>query len=296
MKIEEYLKNNIPSLEGKTYVVTGANSGLGFSLTKQLSVKNAHVIMACRNEQKATKAIESIKKEQEDANLTFMRYDQADKASIHQFAENLKSIGEIDAIVLNAGIFHPKKGLTTKDGYPLTVGTNFLGVYFLVQELEELVKEGKIKRIVFISSFVRHFGKTRHPEKYFLRERRSLIHQYSVSKWMMYAYALLLMNRFYGQCEVTIAHPGLASTNIVLEEHSSLPKWVQKAGKKFLQIFANSSDKSALSFAVAATKSPANLGYFCPRGLFHMKGFPKEKRLHLRAKKYQRLEKALLNL
>lgn len=296
MTIEKYLEENVPSLEEKTYVITGANSGLGFSLTKQLSSKGAHVIMACRNEQKALKAIEAIKVKQTEAKLDFYRYDQADKQSITEFVNNLKNTGQIDGIILNAGIFHPKKGLKTNDGYPLTVGTNFLGVYFLVQELENLIHEGKIKRIVIISSVARHFGKTRHPEKYFANERKTLFRQYSVSKWMLYAYGLLLMNKYYGQCGVTIAHPGIAATNIILEEHSSLPKWLQKAGKKFMQIFTNSADKSALSFAVAATKSPVNLGYFYPRGLFHLRGYPKEKRLRLRAKKYRHLEKALLNL
>ena len=66
---------DIPDQTGKIVIVTGANSGTGFAATRILSRKGAHVIMACRNEVKANKALESIKSENPDASLEFIKLD-----------------------------------------------------------------------------------------------------------------------------------------------------------------------------------------------------------------------------
>ena len=296
MKYEVYVEKNLPSLEGKTYLVTGANSGLGFSACKTFLAKGASVIMACRNLEKAGKAKEKLLKLYPNGKIDIVQFDQADKASIAAFPKKIKQYEYIDAVVLNAGIFHPGKNLYTKDGYSLTVGTNFIGLYFTVEALKEQIKEGKFKRLVLVSSLVSHFGRSRHYEKYFKKEHRSSFKQYAVSKRMILEYGLYLSSSLYGQVEVTLCHPGLASTNIIGGEATSFSKRFQYAGKKFMHKFGNSADKSSLCLVEASIKSPANLGYFYPKHFFHIRGIPKEKRLHLTEKKYARLLKSLSHL
>ncbi len=293
MKYLDYVKNNLPSLEGKLYLVTGANSGLGYSACKTFLHQGASVIMACRNLDKANKAKENLLKEFPNGKIDIIHFDQADKSSIEELPQLIKKYPRIDAVILNAGIFHPGKNLYTKDGYSLTVGTNFIGLYFAVEALKETFKEGKIKRLVLVSSIVSHFGRSAHYEKYFRKEHRSSFKQYAVSKRMILEYGLYLSTSLYGQVEVTLCHPGLASTNIVGGEATSFSKRFQYAGKKFMHKFGNSADKSSLCLVEAAIKTPANLGYFYPKHFFHIRGIPKEKRLHLSEKKYRRLLKSL---
>lgn len=296
MKYLDYVEKNLPSLEGKKFLVTGANSGLGFSACKTFLMKGASVIMACRNLERANKAKENLLKIVPNGQIDIVQFDQADKESIDQLPKQLEKYEYIDAVVLNAGIFHPGKNLFTKQGYSLTVGTNFIGLYFAVQALKEMIEERKIKRLVLVSSVVTHFGRSKHYERYFRKYHRSSFKQYSVSKRMIYEYGLYLSSALYGQTEVTLCHPGLASTNIVGGEATSFSKRFQHLGKKFLHKFGNSADKSSLCLVEASIKSPANLGYFYPKHLFHIRGIPKEKRLHLNEKKYARLLKSLTHL
>ena len=296
MKYSVYVEKYVPSLEGKLYLVTGANSGLGYSACKTFLSKGAAVIMACRNLEKADKAKAKLLEMFPSGKIDIVHFDQADKASIDSLPSKLEKYEHIDALILNAGIFHPGKNLYTKDGYNLTVGTNFIGLYFTVEALRNQIKEGKFKRLVLVSSLVSHFGRSRHYEKYFKKYHRSSFKQYAVSKRMILEYGLYLSSDLYGQTEVTLCHPGLASTNIVGGEATTFSKRFQHAGKRFMHRFGNSADKSSLCLVQAAVKSPANLGYFYPKHFFHIRGIPKEKRLHLSEKKYARLLKSLSHL
>ncbi|MFA7423254.1 MAG: SDR family NAD(P)-dependent oxidoreductase, partial [Acholeplasmataceae bacterium] len=122
LKIRRYLEQ-FDSIENQTFIITGANSGLGYSTTKHLASLGAHVVMACRNLDKAELAKNEIKKFYPNAKLSIIHYDQADFKSIDLFVEEVfKSHADFKSIILNAGIYHPKKGLLTKDGYPLTMG------------------------------------------------------------------------------------------------------------------------------------------------------------------------------
>ena len=296
MKYLDYVEKNLPSIEGKTYLVTGANSGLGFSACKTFLLKGASIIMACRNEERAQKAKEKLLEDVPNGKIDIVSFDQADKQSIDALPKQLEKYEHIDAVILNAGIFHPGKNLFTKQGYSLTVGTNFIGLYFCVESLKKMIEEGKIKRLVLVSSLVTHFGRSKHYENYFKKYHRSSFKQYAVSKRMIFEYGLYLSSVLYGQTEVTLCHPGLASTNIIGGQATSFSKRFQYAGKRFMHRFGNSADKSSLCLVEAALKSPANLGYFYPKHFFHIRGFPKEKRLHLNEKKYARLLKSLSHL
>lgn len=274
MKYLKYINKHIPNQKGKVFIVTGATSGIGLEATKQLAYKEAKVIMAVRNTNKAEKVKEKILKELPNADIEIMNYDQADFSSIEEFANKIKG-KEFDGLILNAGIFHPKNDLTTVDGYPLTIGTNYLGMYYLAECLSDSFKNGNIKRVVVTSSLVRVFGKTKHYEKYILYVKNHPNRTYNVSKKMNYNFAANLKAK-YPNLEVIITHPGLARTNIIKADCSSFKTWFKFAGDKFLKIFANSAEKSAICTLLSATKNNVNeLDFVYPRGIFHAVGYPK---------------------
>ena len=91
MENVNWTTNNIPSQQGKTFLITGANSGLGFEATKVLSKKEAHIIMTARNLQKGNEALEVIKKENPNAKVDLMQLDLADFYSIRNFSNEFHS-------------------------------------------------------------------------------------------------------------------------------------------------------------------------------------------------------------
>lgn len=274
MKYLKYVDKNVSSLVGKTFIVTGSTAGIGLEVTKQLAYKEANVIMAVRNLDKAKKVKEDILKELPNAKIEIMRFDQADFSSIDEFAEQIKDL-KIDCLILNAGIYHPTNNMITTDGYPLTVGTNYLGPYYLCEKIHNKFENGDIKRVVVTSSVVHRLGNTKHYEKYLVEVKNKPNRVYNVSKKFNYKFAANLKSK-YPNLEVVLTHPGLARTNIIKSDSSSFKSWFKFAGDKFLKIAANSAEKSALCTLLSATQPiEKDLTYITPSGPFHYVGMPR---------------------
>ena len=280
MKYLKYIDSHVESQKGKVFVVTGATSGIGLEVTKQLAYKGAKVVMAVRNLEKANKVKEDILKEIKDAEIEIIKYDQADFSSIEEFANNIKD-RKIDCLVLNAGIFHPTNNSLTNDGYPLTIGTNYLGAFYLAKILEPSFKNKNITRVVVTSSIVRNLGRTKHYEKYLLNVKNKPNRVYNVSKNLNYHFAGNLKSHF-PNLEVVLTHRGLARTNIIKSDSTSFKWWFKFIGDRFMKIFANSAEKSAICTLIASTLNPANeIKYVYPRGPIHCVGYPHIKPLKL---------------
>lgn len=146
------------SLAGKTFIVTGANTGLGFETTKALVKRNATVIMACRSLERADKAVADIRKETTNGNLICCNLDLASFESIVDFVENIKSnYGQFDCLINNAGLALPNTQMETADGIELHFGTNHLGHFLLTRLLQDKINENKA-RIVVVSSMLHQKG------------------------------------------------------------------------------------------------------------------------------------------
>ena len=113
---------DIPDQSGRTYVVTGANSGLGAVIASQLARAGAHVVIACRDIAKGEQAAEAMPGDREVRHL-----DLADLASVRAFAAG---VGQIDVLVNNAGVMATPLARTV-DGFELQIGTNHLGHFAL---------------------------------------------------------------------------------------------------------------------------------------------------------------------
>lgn len=152
MSQRKWTADDIPDQTGKTIIVTGANSGTGFQATRVLAQKGAHVIMACRNAEKANHALNTIKSEIPDASIEFMQLDLGSLASVRKFADQFKAKhSSLDILINNAGLMMTPQ-LETEDGFELQLGVNHLGHFALTGLLFDCLKKGNDARVVNMSS------------------------------------------------------------------------------------------------------------------------------------------------
>jgi NAD(P)-dependent dehydrogenase (short-subunit alcohol dehydrogenase family) len=147
-----WTKENIPNQTGKTIIVTGANTGIGFETALALYEAGAHVILACRSLENAEKAITKIKQQKGDGTIEAGVLDLSALASIKQFAETfIKTHNKLDVLINNAGVMIPPASKTA-DGYELQFGVNFIGHFALTGYLYPLLKATPGSRVVTLSS------------------------------------------------------------------------------------------------------------------------------------------------
>src|SRR5262245_8958102 len=150
--------NDIPSQAGKTFAVTGANSGIGYEAALQLAGKGAHVLLACRDQGKGHSAVEAIKAAHPSASVTLMELDLADLKSVRRFADAVKAAGPaLHGLCNNAGVMAiPHR--RTADGFEMQFGTNHLGLFALTGLLIERLLATPGARVVNVSSNGHKFG------------------------------------------------------------------------------------------------------------------------------------------
>ncbi|MBT8467789.1 MAG: SDR family NAD(P)-dependent oxidoreductase, partial [Deltaproteobacteria bacterium] len=141
------------SLTGKTYLITGANAGAGFEATRVFLSRGAEVVMMNRNADKSTAAIATLKQEfGSDADVTFVRMDLAVLDSVREAAaEVMEKVPHIDALICNAAIAQVAKQEITVDGFESQLGVNHFGHFLLCGLLFERVEESE-GRIVVVGS------------------------------------------------------------------------------------------------------------------------------------------------
>ena len=147
-----WTKNNIPDLSGKTAIVTGANAGIGFETALALYEAGAHVILACRDLEKATAALQKIQQRGGKGSLATAQLDLSSLAAVKTYATAfLQQHQQLDILINNAGVMIPPASKTA-DGYELQFGVNFLGHFALTGYLYPLLKATPGARIVTVSS------------------------------------------------------------------------------------------------------------------------------------------------
>lgn len=160
-KIREYqwgwVRSN-STLKDKIFIITGANCGLGYETTRALIMRDATVIMACRDLARATEAIYKIRQITGSGELIPIELDLASFSSIREFAETIKrKYPKFDCLINNAGIGTNKKQWT-KENYEIHFGVNYLGHFLLTKLLENNIRENN-SRIVIVSSKMHEYGK-----------------------------------------------------------------------------------------------------------------------------------------
>ncbi|MFC5667193.1 SDR family NAD(P)-dependent oxidoreductase [Kitasatospora misakiensis] len=145
--------HRVPPAEGRTFLVTGGNAGIGYFVAEQLAASGAVVVLGSRDAAKADAAMASIRSHVAGAHVRHLQLDIADLASLKAAVERL-DVDRLDAVVHNAGIAlddPPRR--ETEDGHELMFGTNHLGHFALTRWLAPLLSAAPAGRVVTVGSF-----------------------------------------------------------------------------------------------------------------------------------------------
>eukprot|EP01064_Diplonema_japonicum_P020954 TRINITY_DN30507_c0_g1_i1.p1 TRINITY_DN30507_c0_g1~~TRINITY_DN30507_c0_g1_i1.p1 ORF type:complete len:300 (+),score=48.05 TRINITY_DN30507_c0_g1_i1:51-950(+) len=254
---------------GKFFVVTGANAGLGFETAKALGTAGAHVILACRSEIRGNDAVDRLRQEAGNGVYEFMKMDLADLDSVKEFVEELKKkFTHIDCLINNAGVMWPPFG-KTKQGFETTFHTNHLGHFALTILMLPLLESSGKGRVVPISSIAADWKGYAGMMWDNLNAEKTYNHHYAYgqSKLANLLFAFELEKRLRAtnstvQC--IAAHPGSCNTELL--RYSVFSRF---------GFLAMPPTQGCLSFLHAATSDTAKGGeYYGPHGFIHAVGYP----------------------
>ncbi len=265
----------IPDLAGRTFVVTGANSGLGRFTTAELARHGAHVIMAVRDPRKGADEARDIIAANPSASLDVRTLDLADLDSVRSFADELVSEGiDVDVLINNAGIMMPPRSLTPQ-GNELQFGTNHLGHFALTGLLLDTIATGRDPRVVTVSSTL-HRGGRIHFDDLTGATSYSPTSFYAQSKYANVLFGLELDRRLRAAgspVRSILAHPGYSATNLQTTGPTGFMKQAMKVGNVLM---AQHVSKGALNQLYAAVDPGAQGGQFIgPDGMGENRGYPK---------------------
>ena len=210
----DWKPSQLPDLSGKTYVITGSNSGIGFEAARLLRERSAKIIMACRSINKGEKARDKLK-ETCTGDVDLVQIDLSDLSSVRKGADEIRArANSIDGLVNNAGIMMTPQEKTV-DGFDLQMGANHLGHFLLTGLLLDKV-EAANGRIVVLSS-IAHKGGALDLDDFMSDRKYSPTRAYAQSKLanLMFAFELDRRLQAAGSKAICIAcHPGYTDTNL----------------------------------------------------------------------------------
>ncbi|KAH0949552.1 hypothetical protein HN011_000984 [Eciton burchellii] len=151
-------------LRNKVALVTGANTGIGYETARSLALHGCKVVLACRDVEKANKAVSRIQQEKETANCTVLEMDLSSLRSVRKAAKQFKQKFKfLNILILNAGVFGIPYQLT-RDGYETTFQVNHLAHFYLSLLLSDIVQSTSNSRVVVVSSESHRFSTMEKPE------------------------------------------------------------------------------------------------------------------------------------
>ncbi len=269
--------DSLPGLAGKTFVITGGNSGLGLESMRILAGKGARVVFTSRSQKNADGAIEDVRRTAPGADVEAVILDLASLASIDAGAEQiLARCPRIDALVNNAGVMQtpPSK---TADGFELQLGTNHLGHFRLDSRLFARV-EASGGRIVAVSSIAHKLAGIGIDDLFYEKRRYDATDAYGQSKLANLMFGLELDRRLRARKSAASSipcHPGYAATNLQTAGVG------MEGGSKFFRaiyaisnrVMAQSADRGAWPLMFAAADPSAKSGvYYGPTGFNQLRG------------------------
>jgi NAD(P)-dependent dehydrogenase (short-subunit alcohol dehydrogenase family) len=273
----KWTAEQIPSQAGKTALVTGANSGIGYQAAVELARHGAHVLLGCRNAAKGQAASELLMRKAPGASAEVVSLDMASLVSIREFATAFAARGKaLDLLINNAGVMAFPKREVTADGFERQVGTNHLGHFALTGLLIPHLLAAAAPRVVTVASIAHRRGKIDFDN---LQSERSYNPRsaYNTSKLANILFALELERKAKAAESKLVSipvHPGVSRTSII--ENGMAPTGLKAMIINAVAAVAFQSDAAgALPTLYAATAPEAKGGeYIGPDGFLGIKGSP----------------------
>lgn len=266
--VRGFTEADVPDQSGKCFVVTGANTGLGFETSRVLATRGARVLLACRDKAKAESAMARIRQVASRADLAFLPLDQADLDSIRTAADLVAAEPRIDGLVNNAGVMTPPL-MRTKQGFELQFGVNHLGCFALTSLLLPKLAETPGSRIVITASLAHKDTKGIDWDDLGAEKSYKPYQRYGASKLSNLLFLFELDRRLRAVHSPVTAigcHPGVAVTE--LGRHNRLFNPVLK----LLRPLFNTPAMGAWPTLLAATGPVVPGGYCGPTGFREFKG------------------------
>jgi NAD(P)-dependent dehydrogenase (short-subunit alcohol dehydrogenase family) len=279
---------DIGDLTGRVALVTGANSGIGYEVAGALAEHGAHVILACRDADKARRARDMLESELDRSSLELLDLDLADLVSVRRAAEDVQAThARLDLLVNNAGVMGTPYRQTA-DGFELQMATNHLGHFALTGLLLDRIVTTERSRVVTVSSHMHRVGRLHLDDVAGAVPRNSWV-TYGTSKLANLLFSAELSRRLSAAGLSTLAvaaHPGwsrsnLAGSGAALGTSRVRRKLSRAAGRTLGQ----SAAAGALPVLCAATSPAVQAGmYLGPAHLFGLAGPPRVDRPARRAR------------
>ncbi|KAM3872919.1 retinol dehydrogenase 13 [Diretmus argenteus] len=211
-------------LDGKTVLITGANTGIGKETSRDLARRGARVVMACRDLSRAERAAEEIRQSTGNGNVVIRHLDLASLFSVRHFAKDfLASEERLDILINNAGVMMCPKWLT-EDGFETQLAVNHLGHFLLTNLLLPKLKSSTPSRIINVSSIAHQGGKMDFDDLFFSRRPYSSLASYQQSKLANILFSRELAHRMRGTGVTAYSlHPGVIRTELGRHVESWFP-------------------------------------------------------------------------
>ncbi|HMV67998.1 MAG TPA: oxidoreductase [Myxococcota bacterium] len=266
---------DLPDLTGRTFLITGANSGIGKEAARELARKGGRILMACRSLDKANEAMADLRADVPGADLTFVQLDLARLTSVRVAADAIGALGGCDVLINNAGIMAIPRTLTA-DGFEMQIGTNHLGHFALTGLLLPDLLRRPGARVVTVSSVAHRIGRM---------DLTDLMGERRYQKWAQYGRSKLANLLFHHELHrrlqaraasvISVAcHPGYAATNLQhvgpQMESSALGSLFADIGNRWI---AQSAAAGAWPTEYAATAAAAG-EFIGPDGFNNWRGHP----------------------
>ena len=262
MSTSKWTPKDLPNLDGRTVLITGATSGIGRAAATELARAGARVVLAVRNTERGGEIASALGNGAEARKL-----DLTDLASVRAFAEAWDE--PIDVLINNAGVMAVPEG-RTKDGFETQIGTNHLGHFALTGLLLDHVTD----RVVQIASGAHRMGKIDLEDLNWERRSYRRWPAYGQSKLANLLFMFELQRRLAeagSPVRAVAAHPGYAATELQSRTGNPIQNGLMAIGNRIL---AQSGDQGAWPTEFAATEDIPGGSYVGPDGRGEMRGHP----------------------
>jgi NAD(P)-dependent dehydrogenase (short-subunit alcohol dehydrogenase family) len=260
---QKWTAADLADQRGRTFVITGANSGIGLAAAKALVQRGAKVVLAVRDTTKGRRAATGI-----GGDTEVRRLDLADLASVRAFAEETEE--DVDVLINNAGVMNIPRARTA-DGFEMQIGTNHLGHFALTNLLLPNITD----RVVTVASGAHRAGRIRLDDLNWEKGNYQRWRAYGQSKLANLLFTLELQRRLDeagSNLRALAAHPGYAATNLQSRTQNVVQNTIMAISNKLI---AQSDEMGALPTQYAATQDLPGGSYVGPDGFQEQRGHPK---------------------